>query len=370
MSSMTKTFSGQYLASHGASNGDQGYLILNVDPDKSGRGIVYQSSRVPNNSAIYECEVFVNSDGVIYGKANRSKALEEFHHIQPSADTVPFDFRLEPRESLDQLTVLRSDGSESVQTLQPIRDASFDGALQLNTWDEFKAWSLDLKKRDPSSIFRGVSHNHYNLRTSFHRTGRVDLERYRDSDFPAFNDVAETIGGLRFDSTSLDVGSSWGFAQHHGFPTPLLDWTESPFVAAYFALNDWVSNHEIDKDSKSVRIYSLDGGFVNQNMPSVISMSDSYPRIWAFKPKSKGNQRLVFQQGIFLHSNIVCIEAYLAHLSARINRSILSAVDLPVRFAKEAIRELGYMGVNHMSLFPGLDGAARFATLKQFYSLV
>jgi hypothetical protein len=367
---MNKPFSGQYLASHGASNGDQGFLILNVDPDKAGKGIVYQSSRLPNNSAIYECEVFVDSNGVISGKAFKSRTLEEFHHIQSSANAELLNFRLEPRESLDLLRISGHDGSESVQTLQPIRDASFDAAVKLDSWDQFKEWSLDLKKKDPNSIFRGVSRSHYDLRTSFHRTGRVDLERYRDSDFPAFTDVAETIGGLRFDSTSLDVGSSWGFAQHHGFPTPLLDWTESPFVAAYFALNDWVGHQKFDVDSESVRVYSLDGSFVNQNMPSVISMSDPFPRIWAFKPKSKGNQRMIFQQGIFLHSNIVCIEAYLGHLSSRMNRSILSAVDLPVRIAREAIRELGFMGVNHMALFPGLDGAARFATLKQFYSLV
>lgn len=93
-------FVGQYLASHGASNGDLGYLILNVDSDKGGKGIVYQSSVIPGNSAIYECQVFVDQNGVISGHAVRSKRLETFHRMQTPDEVHELTFKLEPRDGL------------------------------------------------------------------------------------------------------------------------------------------------------------------------------------------------------------------------------------------------------------------------------
>lgn len=229
-------------------------------------------------------------------------------------------------------------------------------ALRCENWTEFKAWAADSRQTHGAMLFRGHGDSTYRLSTTLHRMGRTRLERYCIDVLPKFRAEAEAILDQKI---NLDDGDDYamvlGLAQHHGLPTPLLDWTRSAYVAAFFAFSDVIEKSSSSQPSH-VRVYALSKEFVDRTTPSVITVPFILPYVSALSVSPRRNPRLSAQQGEFLVTNIADLEGFLCRTYPK---GTLIAADIPASCAIEALEDLAFMGLSAATMFPGLDGLCR-----------
>ncbi|AVF05552.1 hypothetical protein C4375_18875 [Devosia sp. I507] len=227
----------------------------------------------------------------------------------------------------------------------------------VGTWKEFKDVCRGGNRGD--LIWRGQQQP-WRLRTSFHRSGRSDLTRYEHEDLAR---VWRALTGRTkhiFDMTTLEGKVAFlHLLQHHGFPTPLLDWSESPYVAAFFAFRSPVAPPE-----GKVRIIRLDR-LKWSGLRQFASLSLSGPHFSLLYPLAIENPRAMPQQSLSALSNVDDIEGYL-DVFEHAHGPIIEAYDLPYSERAEVFSDLVQMGVTAGSLFPGLDGACEALT-HQFF---
>jgi hypothetical protein len=157
--------------------------------------------------------------------------------------------------------------------------------------------------------------------------------------------------------------------QDHGAPTRLLDFTWSPYVAAFFALHNatdeaaiWAVNpFEIGKvrqlgSDQSIELRNMDpepaGNYLRFYLPGKI------PFVWMGEPYAM-NRRLIAQSGTFVLPGVLDqpIEQILEQYPNP--KETLIKFLLPVEIRDKGMRELYRMNITQATLFPDLDGLAR-----------
>jgi hypothetical protein len=132
-------------------------------------------------------------------------------------------------------------------------------------WAEFPQQIKELRAQcgdKPSSplLFRGQRNSNFRLETTLERNvqGRMSfrafyelitrigpaVETYTECDVPKYDhELLNTFNNpeLFSGAGSFPSGALYRYMvylRHHGFPSPLLDWSYSPYVAAFFAFKD------------------------------------------------------------------------------------------------------------------------------------
>jgi len=228
-------------------------------------------------------------------------------------------------------------------------ESKIDG-IQMS-WSEFKSHVSNISKS--RYLFRGQEQP-WRLRTSFHRRGRYRISQFTKNDVPQLHKRLSAITSHYFDlSVPEQNGAFFNLLQHHGYPTPLLDWSYSPYVSAFFAFRDLPIKYSSDG---LVRIYIFDNKAWQKRYPQINNLDPSSPHLSVSEFIAINNPRLVPQQAVTTVTNIDDIEAYVLDRESETGSQFLQAIDIPANEREEAMSDLRFMGITAGSMFPSIDG--------------
>lgn len=239
--------------------------------------------------------------------------------------------------------VLHPSKADKTSEYRPRRD--------VKNWKQFKEFATGLEL--DRYIFRGQDVTK-RLRTAFHRSRRKDLIPFINKDIPNVHHVLTARTKHLFNlADPLQNGAFWNLIQHHGYPTPLLDWTQSPFVAAFFAYR---FNRNADTGDK-IRIFIFDRAAWVSDFNQLQSVAMARPHFSILQALTIENTRALPQQALSSVTNMDDIESYIRSREVENSKKYLEVIDLPRSERRTVMQELSLMGITAGSLFPGLDGA-------------
>ncbi|ANE50606.1 FRG domain-containing protein [Flavisolibacter tropicus] len=252
--------------------------------------------------------------------------------------------------------------------------------LRLNTWADFKQTVDGLSD---NWAYRGQANADWHLENAIERTDFIKLYKGIEADFLAeFQRGARNY--LQKDQTPEHLIEWLALMQHHGAPTRLLDFSRSPFIAAYFAFE--LSLPHIDRylsiwafNTNFIRLRALEilqsqfaveleqsGNRINDILFEKIFFQNNRSLIFPVEP-FRMNRRYSLQQSIFVSTgnSYEPFMKQLEFLKDDMEKAVVK-LELPTVLQKEVLRDLLKMNLNRASLFPDLDGYA--ASLRMRYN--
>ncbi|ANU38247.1 FRG domain-containing protein [Vibrio scophthalmi] len=252
-------------------------------------------------------------------------------------------------------------------------EADFERGVQeykLSSWKYFSDFINQEMLDYTTYVYRGHAKTEWKLEPTLDRLISNPSSPKRSQHLEKFK--FETRGRRGAHPATMNNDDDWwALGQHHGLATPLLDWTESPFVALFFAINN-----ALREKSDEVVVYAISqSSIVQKNKQikgdeSIKLINNQKPTVKVVRPLSDENSRLVSQRGLFTRGpNNVDLETWVKNhkIEGRhANYIELMKVFIPIKSHKEVfdcLRYLNRMNINDSTLFPDLGGASDYCNL-------
>jgi len=251
--------------------------------------------------------------------------------------------------------------------------------IDLKSWLDFKS-KVDSFKLE--WIYRGQANASWDLSSSLERSSMTEIEHNIEEVF--ITEYKKAISSFPDYSGTPETNLEWlSLLQHHGTPTRLIDFTHSPYIAAYFAFQE----EAIDKSEpvaiwcvNRIRFYQGALYYLKKNFDVLAYIDRRYlfsestfeelfrraglDCVMPFDP-ANANQRQLIQQSVFLaamnpEKRFIDQLAFLDYQE----KPVVTKLTIPGSERKIALRDLMKMNITHATLFPGIDGFARSLNLK------
>lgn len=266
-----------------------------------------------------------------------------------------------------------------VQTTNETTEIPVFSETAITSWDDFVG-AVDAITQDgiiSAACLRGQANKAWGLEPSLLRSlGNLDSQQALDVEKAALFKFKQQAHLHIPPGPDMDEDDSllrwWGLMQQYGAPTRLLDWTESPYVACYFAVAElrsedgavWAFDPQmlLPEPSETIRIPPGTKLYHNNNFINPSAQLNLFSILFR-----TATSRMVAQQGNFT----VCHQILGLHDQIMADhpkgKGKLWKLIIPARYKSKFLSRLRAMNITAGSLFPGADGLGR--SIAEFVQL-
>lgn len=261
--------------------------------------------------------------------------------------------------------------------------------ITLQNWENFEKEVKKLQNDHATSkfLYRGQEEHSFNLLTTLERNGqqRLSLKEYHRL-ISAIKPQIESFTRSKWNILSYPHGieewlkqnailyrrllagqlsiqntySYMTYLRHYGFPSPFLDWTSSPYIAAYFAFRQPLQG----KNNISIYVYAE---------PQSRARDSKYPFIHTFGPYVTTDPRHFLQQSQYTVSMIYDNEwLYVPHEDtfaqfSSTDQECLWKFNIPNSERLKVLKYLDGYNINAYSLFGSDESLMETMTLREIH---